>query len=102
MSGPAVPEINALLRQAQKLGGLVSINHPNAPTGEECMGCGWNPNPEADLHLVTAVEAINSYQTVRYSGIPFWESQLNRGYRLTGIGGSDSHNPDNLHFRNFV
>ena len=96
VSDPAVPEVNALLRQAQKLGGLVSINHPNAPTGEECMGCGWNPNPEADLHLVTAIEAINSYQTVRYSGIPFWESQLNRGYRLTGIGGSDSHNPDNL------
>ncbi len=95
VSSPEVPEMNTLLRQAQELGGLVSINHPNAPTGEECMGCGWNPNPEADLHLVAAVEAVNSFETVKYSGIPFWEAQLKRGYRLTGIGGSDSHNPDN-------
>jgi hypothetical protein len=28
------------------------------------------------------------------AGIPFWEAQLNRGFHLTGIGGSDTHRPD--------
>ena len=91
VSSPQVPDMNAMLRQVRDLGGLVSINHPSAPSGEECMGCGWAPRPEADLHLVAAVEAINGF----HSGIAFWEAQLNRGYRLTGIGGSDSHNADN-------
>jgi hypothetical protein len=27
------------------------------------------------------------------AGIPFWEAQLNRGFHLTGIGGSDTHRP---------
>lgn len=89
----AVPTWNDLLRQARAAGGLVSINHPNDPTGEACMGCGWNPSPIADLQLVTAVEAINGIDAESsHSGIPFWQERLNRGYRLTAIGGSDNHN----------
>jgi predicted metal-dependent phosphoesterase TrpH len=90
VSSPQVPDMNTMLRQVRDLGGTVSINHPSIPSGEECMGCGWNPHPEADLHLVTAVEVVNGF----HSAIDFWETQLNRGYRLTGIGGSDSHNAD--------
>ncbi len=90
-----VPDMNTVLRQTQALGAVFSINHPNAPTGEQCMGCGWHPQPQADLHLVQAVEAVNSIDPdTPYSGISFWETQLNAGYRLTGIGGSDSHNAD--------
>jgi hypothetical protein len=87
-----VPDINTLLRRADKLGGILSLNHPNAPTGEACMGCGWNPSPAADLNLVQAIEAVNSgAEEGPYSGISFWEKQLNQGFRLTGIGGSDNH-----------
>jgi predicted metal-dependent phosphoesterase TrpH len=87
-----VPDINTLFRRANQTGGLVSINHPNAPTGEACMGCGWDPKPEADLTLVQAVEAVNSgAEDGPYAGLSFWEKQLNRGFRLTGIGGSDNH-----------
>lgn len=87
-----VPDINVLFRRANQTGGLISINHPNAPTGEACMGCGWNPTPEADLNLVQAIEAVNGgAEDGPYSGVSFWERQLNRGYRLTGIGGSDNH-----------
>jgi predicted metal-dependent phosphoesterase TrpH len=87
-----VPDINTLFRRANQIGGLVSINHPNAPTGEACMGCGWNPTPEADLNLVQAVEAVNSgAEDGPFAGLSFWEKQLNRGFRLTGIGGSDNH-----------
>ncbi|MGH7690430.1 MAG: CehA/McbA family metallohydrolase, partial [Gemmatimonadaceae bacterium] len=91
---PAVPTVNDLFRRARKLGALISINHPLAPTGEICMGCGWNPNPPADMSLLNAVEAANGgSEATMYSGATFWEHQLNLGYRLTAIGGSDNHRP---------
>jgi hypothetical protein len=89
-----VPDMNSLLRSASMLGGIISINHPNAPTGEACMGCGWTPNPPADLSLVQAIEAVNSgAEDGPYSGLSFWEQQLNHGFRLTAVGGSDNHTP---------
>jgi hypothetical protein len=88
-----VPDWNTLLRQVQSLQGLISINHPVRPSGEICMGCGWTAQPAADLALVQAIEAVNGRDAqTPYSGIPFWQAQLDRGYRLTAIGGSDNHN----------
>lgn len=93
LGSAAVPDIDTLLRRAQRLGAVVSLNHPGAPTGERCMGCGWDPSPAADMKLVQAVEAINSgSEEGPYSGVPFWERGLNQGYRLTAVGGSDNHN----------
>jgi len=86
---PQVPSMNVLLRNAQRVGALVSINHPAAPTGEICMGCGWTPTQPVDMHLLTAVEVINGGT----DSTRFWEHQLSLGYRLTGIGGSDNHRP---------
>ncbi|HZZ38593.1 MAG TPA: CehA/McbA family metallohydrolase, partial [Acidobacteriaceae bacterium] len=83
---PQVPTVNTMFRAARALGAVVSINHPEAPTGEICMGCGWNPSPPADMSLVTSIEVVNG------PGRPatrFWEDQLRRGYRLTAVGGSD-------------
>lgn len=89
----AVPNVDTLLRRAQQLGALVSINHPDSPSGEQCMGCGWTPAGPVDMHLLTAVEAVNGgSETHGESELPFWNQQLDRGYRLTGIGGSDNHN----------
>ncbi|MFP5229878.1 MAG: CehA/McbA family metallohydrolase [Acidobacteriota bacterium] len=88
---PQVPDVNAMFREARSLGAIVSINHPQAPTGEICMGCGWNPSPPADMSLVTSIEVVNG------AGLPatrFWEDQLRRGYRLTAVGGSDNHHAD--------
>ena len=51
-----VPDINVLLRNARKLGALVSINHPAAPSGEICMGCGWTPAVSPDMSLFDAVD----------------------------------------------
>ncbi len=94
LGSPKIPDINTLLRNANKLGALVSINHPNAPTGEVCMGCGWTPASPVDMSLLQGVETVNGGSTdPTYSGIPFWEKQLNLGYRLTAIGGSDNHRP---------
>lgn len=87
-----VPDWNTLLREAASKGAIVSINHPRVPTGEACMGCGWSPDPPADLSLVQAVEVVNGYDVESaMAGVPFWHEQLQLGHRLTAIGGSDVH-----------
>ena len=84
-----VPDTSTLLRNAGKLGALVSINHPEAPTGELCMGCGWTPKHPVDMKLITAVEAVNGGSELEGTyGISFWDKQLNGGHRLTGVGSS--------------
>ena len=93
LGSKTVPDMNTLLRNADRLGALVSINHPDAPSGELCMGCGWTPASPVDMHLLAAVEAVNGgSETHGLSGVPFWDKELDAGYRLTGIGGSDNHN----------
>ena len=85
---PQVPDVNAMFRSARSLGAIVSINHPESPTGEICMGCGWTPETPVDMNLVTSIEVVNG------DGHPatrFWDQQLRQGYRLTAIGGSDNH-----------
>ena len=89
-----VPDVNTLLRSAASVGGLTSINHPGDPSGEICMGCGWTPASKVDMHLLTAVEAVNGgSEQYEIPNIPFWDKQLNNGCRLAGIGGSDNHRP---------
>jgi len=81
-------------------GGLLSINHPGMPSGEACMGCGWTA-PIPDCRRIAAVEIANGgglrltgSAEGPLSGLPFWESLLDRGCRVTGIAGSDNHDPD--------
>lgn len=89
-----------ILREAKRAGGLVSINHPGLPSGEVCMGCGWTG--AIDGSLVDAVEIVNGsvldsangVLRSSLSGIPFWEELLDAGHRVTGIAGSDNHNPE--------
>jgi hypothetical protein len=91
LGSESVPNLAALQDRVNALHGLISINHPMAPSGETCMGCGWTiPNP--DFRRIEAVEAVNGGVTDGpFSGIPFWEGLLNRGFRLTAVGGSDNH-----------
>lgn len=94
LGSKSVPDMNTLLRNADRLGGIASINHALAPSGEICLGCGWTPATKVDMHLLTAVEAVNGgSESNGLSDIPFWNQQLNNGCRLTGIGGSDNHRP---------
>lgn len=92
------PQLGNILDQVEEVGGIVSINHPAAPSGEACMGCGWTV-PDTDWSRIAAIEVVNG-GSIRaaggivespISGIPFWHSLLNRGHRLTAIGGSDNH-----------
>ena len=56
---PQVPDVNSMLRQVAALQAIISINHPAARSGEDCMGCGWTPATPVDYHLIEAVEAVN-------------------------------------------
>lgn len=87
----SVPDMDTLLSRVHEMNALISINHPNAPTGEVCMGCGWTPK-STEISQVSAIEAVNGgAEEGPYSGVSFWEKQLQAGHRLTAIGGSDNH-----------
>ena len=94
------PTLDAVLDAVEAEGGLLSINHPGMPSGEACIGCGWTA-PVPDCRRITAVEIANGgglrltgSAEGPLSGLPFWESLLDRGCRVTGIAGSDNHDPD--------
>ena len=97
--GTAAAALSDMLNKAHSLGGLIAINHPSLPSGEICMGCGWTAQtPWADID---AIEVINGGtmrsaggQAEVLSGIGFWQKQLDAGYPITAIGGSDNHDPD--------
>lgn len=87
-----VPDWNTLLTAVAKQGVLVSINHPNVPSGERCMGCGWTAKPAPDMSRVQAIEIVNGNDVESpTAGLPFWQQQLQKGLRHTAIGGSDTH-----------
>lgn len=94
LDGRTVPDLNTLLESAARAGAITSINHPLSPSGEICLGCGWKPKTPVDMHLLTGAEAVNGGDAQHgIADLAFWNSQLNRGCRLTGIGGSDNHRP---------
>lgn len=90
--------MRALAADLAGAGAVLSINHPRRPDDETCMGCGWNDRDDATIREVHAVEIVNgSSETTAIAGWPFWADMLNRGHRLTTIGGSDEHTPDESH-----
>ena len=94
LTSPNVPDINRLLKRVEDLHGVFSINHPGLPSGEACMGCGWTA-PNTDFSRVTAIEVVNgNLREGPGSGISLWQEELNKGFRITGIGGSDNHDAD--------
>lgn len=84
-------DINGILRDVRAKGGIASINHADAPTGEACMGCGWTPPAPVDPTLLAGVEVINGGR-VMLSSADFWDAQLAHGARLSALAGSDNHN----------
>jgi hypothetical protein len=84
-------DVNGILRDVRKKGGIASINHADSPGGEICMGCAWEPPVALDMSLFTGVEVINGGR-IMLSSADFWDRQLGQGFQLTAIGGSDNHN----------
>jgi len=101
IGGSGYPDVNAVFRAGKATGALVSINHPQIPTGETCLGCGWSA-PGTDYALADAIEVANgglaadnggAFDDGAGSGTAWWEALLDKGFHLTGIGGSDNHDP---------
>ncbi|MET0310237.1 MAG: CehA/McbA family metallohydrolase [Sphingomonas sp.] len=100
MAGPSWDQARKWMDAAHREGGIVSINHAGAPSGELCMGCGWRVDGLPD-GAVDSVEVVNG-GTMREThaadsvlqGFGYWTKLLNAGQHVTGIGGSDSHDAD--------
>ena len=89
---------NDLFDQAHRLYALVSINHAYWPWDGRCPGCGWGWEPTTDFSKVDAIEIVNGFHEKGSwftpppgNGVPFWEAQLSKGVRPTGVGGGDDH-----------
>jgi hypothetical protein len=92
--GPA-RSVAALAADLVHDGAFVSINHPERPDDESCMGCGWNDRDDDTIRRLQGVEIVNGdIADGPMGGWRFWAMLLNRGHRLTPIGGSDDHSPD--------
>jgi hypothetical protein len=83
--------LNDVVRDVLAKGGIASVNHAEAPEGENCMGCRWMPPANSDMGLFSAVEVINCGE-IMFSSAKYWDSQLRAGHRLAAVGGSDNHN----------
>jgi len=100
LGAPGAADLDGVLDEAASLGATVSVNHPRMPSGEACMGCGWQA--QTDWSKVHSIEVLNGGAMAALggraesplSGVGFWEGLLDQGHRLTAIGGSDSHDPD--------
>jgi hypothetical protein len=84
---------------AEAMEGVFAIAHPLLPSGELCMGCGWTAR-DTDFSRVKVIEVSNGgaaratgNEEGAFSGIPFWHARLMEGLRITGVGGSDNHDP---------
>lgn len=96
IDGEHLADADAMVDRIHAGGGLFSINHPTVPSGERCMGCGWEwKAPGFDFAKADGVEVVNG-GTLRAvgldeSGLLFWQSLLDKGYRPTALAGSDNH-----------
>ena len=88
--------LGALLDKAEAAGALVAPNHPGLPSGEVCMGCGWTA--ATDWSRIPALEVVSGGVPAlgmdgAFSGLALWDRLLSQGRRVTGIAGSDTHDP---------
>jgi len=98
LSGPDKRGINEVLHDAAGLGGVLTINHPSRVTSESCRGCGWIAR-NVDYRAVTGIEVANGYDEFAEhprdekagTGLDWWQKLLDQGFRLTAMGGSDTH-----------
>jgi hypothetical protein len=99
LGAESLPTAGALMDAAEAMAGVFAIAHPLLPSGELCMGCGWTAR-DTDFSRVRVIEVSNGgaaratgNEEGAFSGIPFWHARLMEGLRITGVGGSDNHDP---------
>jgi len=90
--GPESEGFADAVRQVRSGGGFVSVNHPFM----QCKECIWNL--DSDLGYADSVEVWNGgvAEEINQLAIELWQGLLVQGRRITGIGGSDTHNPPSM------
>ena len=91
--GPARP-MATLLAELARDGAFRSINHPWLASGDWCAGCGWIDRDDRTIAGADGVEVLNGSTPSAGGDLPgwrLWADWLNRGRRLTAVGGSDVH-----------
>ncbi|MCG2792107.1 MAG: CehA/McbA family metallohydrolase [Weeksellaceae bacterium] len=92
---PSYSESKKWMDIVNQAGGIVSINHAGVPSGENCMGCGWQIN-DIPKNVISTVEILNGGSMNmslegKIQGWDLWHKLLNEGQHITAIGGSDDH-----------
>jgi hypothetical protein len=88
--------IEDAIDQVAAAGGIFIINHPKLDLGDGdfCIGCPWSYG-DAGMESVSGIElATGAYEYIPVFGrqvLAMWDDLLDRGYRITGTGGSDDH-----------
>ena len=91
--GPGRP-LRLIAADAAADGAFLSINHPAVPDDDECIRCGWMDTDDDTIRQIHGVEIVNGATfDPDLTGWRFWADLLNRGHRLTAVGGSDTHDP---------
>ncbi|MGB9856776.1 MAG: CehA/McbA family metallohydrolase [Dictyoglomaceae bacterium] len=90
------------IRKAAELvhsqGGIFCVAHPFTMGDPICTGCRCTLN--IDWKYVDAIEiwsgSFNKRRPENTESLKLWRSLLNSGYRITGIGGTDMHTPEDI------
>ena len=84
-----------MIADVDAAGALFVVNHPVLDLGAACIGCAWK-HDDTPWAMVTAVEIeTGNYtqwkQIFETPTLAYWDAQLDAGYRLAAVGGSDDH-----------
>lgn len=90
--------INSVAAEVRAAGSVFVVVHPDAPRDEICTGCRW-VYPDFDPQIAHAIQVWggshwNHPDEHNPGCLQLWKDWLNRGYRLTALGGTDTHGPD--------
>ncbi len=82
------PDVYGAVTAAHEQGALFSVNHPSA-----WFCCPWEPLVENDMDSIEIWNALYRLPNLNgFASHPFWDKELRKGRRMTGVGGSDTHN----------
>jgi hypothetical protein len=85
----------SIIGATKAMGGLFVVNHPALDLGDVCIGCAWKQD-ETPWDQVDAIEIQNGNQGVSEvlftpQAIKLWDQELDAGYHIAAVGGSDDH-----------
>lgn len=87
---PVRPSMESIADKVHAEGGIFGINHPLSGM----VGWHYSKFPMEKCDLIDAWATPDEDVSMLYPTL--WDGYLSQGYRLIGVGSSDSHNPDQV------